>query len=441
MGKRTAISNVFLGIPVVVGVVAGILWLSPSAAQNKAIEDVPEQDLQVALKQSQDAINPFHTPAKIFSLKQTCPAGFSLEQKQGAKQRGCYFQSLYTLYPSIQDHGVGGLKTDLPPIRDGFSPEVIDLGRYLFFDPILSGNQKLSCASCHDPDLGFADGKARSVGASGEPLSRSAPSLWNVGFLDRLFWDARAESLEEQAQGPLYSMHEMANTPEKLLSVLQADETYSCLFAQAFKDENTNVAVTLDRVYQALAAFQSTLVSFNSRYDQYAHGYHQALNAQEIEGLNLFRSFVARCSECHTPPLFTNKQTAVIGTPEPPGMPYDKGAEIPQNNSTLRGAFKVPTLRNIVKSAPYMHSGRFKDLRSAVAFYNGGRGHAVPDAHKKTVRLHWHIWDPQLKENEIDRLVDFLGTLTDEKFMPEVPQYVPSGLPVSRAVTTNEYSQ
>ena len=148
------------------------------------------------------------------------------------------------------------------------------------------------------------------------------------------------------------------------------------------------------------------------------------LNQNEIEGLNVFRSFVARCAECHTPPLFTNQQIAVIGTPEPDGRPLDPGAQIPQDDHSQRGGFKIPSLRNIDLTAPYMHSGRFETLREAAAFYTGGRGHAVPE--DEDLYLHWHIWEPELTDTELDRLVDFLKTLTDESFKPQVPEILPS---------------
>ena len=171
-------------------------------------------------------------------------------------------------------------------------------------------------------------------------------------------------------------------------------------------------------------------MSLNSRYDRYVHGYDAALSDREIEGLNVFRSFVARCSECHTPPLFTNEQIAVIGMPEPAGHPFDVGAEAILHSPKLKGAFKVPTLRNITRTAPYSHSGAFADLRGVVDFYNKGRGNAVPkDMH---LYLHWHISDPKLTDTEVDRIVDFLGTLTDETFLPQLPARVPSGLPPTK---------
>ncbi|MBL4578314.1 MAG: cytochrome-c peroxidase, partial [Flavobacteriales bacterium] len=147
---------------------------------------------------------------------------------------------------------------------------------------------------------------------------------------------------------------------------------------------------------------------------------------EEIEGLNVFRSFVARCAECHTPPLFTNQQVAVLGTPEPDGLPLDPGAEKTYDDPKFRAGFKVPSLRNVAVTAPYMHSGSFATLRETVAFYTKGRGHAVPE--DEDLNLHWHIWEPKLSDYELDRLVDFLKTLTDEGFKPKVPDQLPSGL-------------
>ena len=355
-------------------------------------------------------------------LNADCPPGFELTTGH------CELRSLYQMYASLEGAGVGGLKTGLPDYRDRFTPQQIDLGRYLFFDPALSVDGTVSCASCHHPDKGFADGRGRSIGVSGEPLKRSAPSLWNVAFLDTLFWDARAASLEEQMLGPLYDEHEMGNSPENLLRTLNSIPSYRQLFARTWPGEfeNPDDRIRLDQIYTAIAAFQSTLISLNSRYDQYAHGYADALTEQEKEGMNIFRSFVARCAECHTPPLFSNQQIAVIGTPEPEGLPFDVGAERTLNEPSQRGGFKIPSLRNIELTAPYMHSGRFATLRETAAFYTGGRGHAVPEGEQ--LKIHWHIWEPKLTDAELDRLVDFMKTLTDESFKPPEPLQLPSGL-------------
>ena len=358
-------------------------------------------------------------PAGDLRLSDRCPPGF--EQLTGD---ACRLVTLYDQYDSLQDAGMGGTRTGLPPRRDGFTAQQIDLGRYLFFDPLLSADGSVACASCHDPELGFADGRGRSTGLHGEPLDRGAPTLWNSAFLQRLFWDARADSLESQLAGPLYAPEEMGNTPAALLEALRSDDQYPALFRQAFGEHSGPVDTA--QVNTALAAFEASLVSLNSRYDRYAHGDHSALEAEEIAGLNVFRSFVARCAECHTPPLFTNQQVAVIGSPEPPGMARDIGAGATFDSPKLRGAFKVPTLRNVARTAPYMHSGRFETLGEVVAFYNGGRGHAVSE--DESLQLHWHIVSPDLAERELDQLVAFLGTLTDERFLPRVPEQVPSGL-------------
>ncbi len=350
-------------------------------------------------------------------LSSYCPAGFALDE-----DKRCRLRSLYRSYSSLQNAGVGGLQTGLPPVRDGFTAQQIDLGRLLFFDPLLSADGSIACASCHNPDLGFADGRGRSVGIGGQQVKRSAPGLWNVGLQQRFKWDGGAASLEQQMLGPLYAEDEMGNEPAQLLASLRGVPAYVHLFEQAFAEG----PISLEQIYTAIAAFEASLISLNSRYDLYAHGFHEALTEPEIEGLNVFRSFVARCAECHTPPLFSNQQIAVLGTPEPAGLPLDIGAEGPSGDPSQRAGFKVPSLRNIALTAPYMHSGRFDSLRETVEFYTLGRGHAVPEG--ETLNLHWHIWEPKLTDAELDRLVDFLHSLTDESYKPQVPRAVPSGM-------------
>lgn len=358
----------------------------------------------------------------LFKLAENCPPSFELTD-EGV----CLLVNQYQFYDSVQNKGLGGTQTSLPSNRDGFTPAQIDLGRYLFFDPALSKDGSISCASCHQPDKGFSDDLDRSIGITGEKVGRSAPTLWNVAFVDKFFWDVRAKSLEEQAQGPLFDPLEMGNTRENLLKTLSENNIYVAMFAQAFPEGKK---LELEQVYTAITAFQASLISLNSRYDRYAHGYHKALTEKEIAGLNVFRSFVARCAECHQPPLFTNNQIAVIGTPEPEGREFDIGAEKTfsalDDSKKLRGSFKVPTLRNITKSGPYMHSGRYDNLLDTVKFYNDGRGNAVPEG--EDLLLHWHISEPNLTDGEMDLIVEFLGTLTDESLTPVIPSKVPSGL-------------
>ncbi|MCB1690093.1 MAG: cytochrome-c peroxidase [Halioglobus sp.] len=375
---------------------------------------------------------------EAFKLRDYCPPSFE-ESAAGT----CELRTLYDFYDSVQGAGLGGTQTALPAHRDGFTPQQIDLGRYLFFDPVLSADGTVSCASCHNPDQGFSDSLPRSRGIGGQEVARAAPTLWNTAFLNKFFWDAHATTLEEQMVGPLFAPDEMGNSPEALLATLNNIPAYQALFQQAFP-QRQGERIQLDEVYLSLAAFQTSLISLNSRYDRYAHGYHAALSEPEVEGLNIFRSFVARCAECHTPPLFTNQQVAVIGAPEPEGRPVDVGAQLTYDAPELKAGFKVPTLRNIAQTAPYMHSGRFANLHEVAEFYNGGRGHAVPKG--LDLQLHWHISSPNLTDYELDRLVDFLGTLTDESLKPEVPKQLPSGLapidgePQAGIVTTQKTS-
>jgi cytochrome c peroxidase len=238
----------------------------------------------------------------------------------------------------------------------------------------------------------------------------------------------------------------MNTTANTLLNRLGGYKIYRSLFEQVFsepynskpdsseaygtgsdiKNANSNQnPVNISNIVTALTAFQTSLISLNSRYDEYAHGNHDALSNDEIAGMNVFRSFVARCSECHTPPLFTNNQVAVIGVPEEPGDVFDVGAAQTYGLAKLKGGFKVPSLRNIAETSPYMHSGNFKTLREATEFYNKGRGHAAPK--ELDLTIHWHITDPDLSDQELDLIVTFMKTLSDDKFKPEIPPKVPSG--------------
>lgn len=356
-------------------------------------------------------------PDDSFTLADQCPPGFGL-----VEGGVCRLASLYDLYASKDDHG--GLRVKLPDARQGFTPQQIDLGRHLFFDPILSGGGDMSCSSCHDPDKGLSDGRATAMGHGGKPLSRRSPTLWNVGFLKSLFWDGRADSLEKQAEGPLLSPQEMNGARAGIEAALNANRHYRRMFAQAFGDVGP---IAFTQVATALTAFQSTLISLNSRYDRYAHGDQDAMTPLEINGMNVFRGFVARCSQCHTPPLFTNGELAVVGAPPTPGQPLDLGAGAVSDDPTLRGAFKVPTLRNVtVSGPPYFHAGQFTSLSDAARFYNDRRGHALPPGEHQTIHWHVHMQKAELGEADVAAIVAFLGALEDETAKPQRPRLLPS---------------
>jgi cytochrome c peroxidase len=367
------------------------------------------------------ALEAVATPA--IQLSDRCPPSF--EQSGDGT---CRLRTLYEAYIRIEGHG--GVQTALPPLRQGYTPQQIDLGRHLFYDPLLSANRRNACASCHQAEHGYSDGVARAVGLDGTRLPRRTPTLWNVGFATRLFWDGRAATLEDQAAGPLFAPHEMGNTPASLLQRLSDVPSYQRLFAEAFSRPQTASAITVNEVARSLAAFESTLISLNSRYDRYVHGDRGALGEQELRGMNVFRGFVARCSQCHTPPLFTNNELAVIGSPAAPGLSIDVGAGI-NGDPLLRGAFKVPTLRNVTKSGPpYFHAGQLGTLQEAVDFYNDRRGHALPRGERQTVHWHVHMMSRQLEAADVEAIVAFLGALEDESMSPPPPAAVPSGLPV-----------
>ena len=362
------------------------------------------------------------------ALSDQCPPYFRLNQ-----QNICKLNSLYDLYPAVNSQW-GGYRVALPDRRDGYTPQQIDLGRYLFFDSILSADRDLSCAHCHHPDFSMSDGRARSSGrhgsgvgparTGGAELPRAAPTLWNMAFQKQFFWDGRAATLEDQVITVLTTEEEMGLSPEQLVETLNTIPAYRQLFRQAFEVES----IAFKQVLVAIVAFETSLVSLHSRYDQYIHGAQDALTTQEINGLHIFRSFASRCSQCHTPPLFTSGQLVTTGVPAIQGLPYDIGAEAATNEPSLRGAFKVPSLRNIAQSAPYMHAGQSESLVEAVNFYNDVPGHAVQERHD--LILHWHVVDPDLRSDEITDLVAFLNTLTDQTARPVTPQRAPSGLPV-----------
>ncbi|WP_420628045.1 parallel beta-helix domain-containing protein [Candidatus Leptofilum sp.] len=331
--------------------------------------------------------------------------------------------------PNVGDnHGAGassvqpsytGLQREFPALNETAANPTTDakaeLGYLLFFDPILSENNDIACATCHQPDLGFADGLELAIGADGTVLSRNTPGLWNVGYAQNLFWDGRLDSLEAQSEIPLTHPDEMGVIDtDALVAEVAAISDYATMFDAAFED-----GVTLINIENALAAFQRTLITNNSPFDQYAAGNVDALTPSQRRGLALFRSGATRCFECHTAPTFANDTFRVVGVPsEDPGR-----AAISEDGAT--GAFKVPSLRNIALTAPYMHNGSLETLEDVVDFYadGGGRLHG-----QENVDVFVQGFD--LTDQERLDLVAFLYALTDESGIPAVPTAVPSGLPV-----------
>jgi parallel beta-helix repeat protein len=336
--------------------------------------------------------------------------------------------------------GDGGLRRPFPamvvrpdnPVR----PQRVALGRLLYFDPVVSGANDMSCASCHHPDLGLTDGRGLSMGKGGRGLGpervagavvrRGAPTVWNAAYNASQFWDGRAADLEDQARFPITSPIEMDQKADELVKELRAIPEYVRLFDDAFGGKD-GAAVTFDNTTLAIAAFERTLVSDASRFDRYRMGDPTALDAAERRGLTLFRSLKTRCFECHGFPTLANPDFKVIGVPDLPGQERDLGRAETGAGPAYERAFKVPTLRNVALTAPYMHNGRFKTLEEVLSFYSkgGGRGEGLD-----LRNLDDKIRVFSLSTAEQQDLIAFLRSLTDETRRPAVPDRVPSGLPV-----------
>jgi parallel beta-helix repeat protein len=315
--------------------------------------------------------------------------------------------------------GVTGLQLvwkDLPAINSTQA----ELGKLLFYDPVLSANDDMSCATCHHPDLGFSDGRQVALGSHGD-LRRNSSSLWNVAYASSLFWDGRAKSLEEQMLVPLTNPDEMGADVEAMLLELQAIPDYSEKFAAAFND-----GITLDNVVAAIAAFQRTLISNNAPFDRYAAGDFNALTPAQRRGFEIFRSAETRCFECHAWPAFTHDTFHVLGVPDlNPDNPDLGQIEIVNAPDAERG-FRIPGLRNVALSAPYMHNGVFATLEEVIQFYadGGGKVHHMNNVDEKVRGF-------DVTDQEISDLVAFLHALTDEPTdLITIPDSVPSGLPI-----------
>lgn len=284
------------------------------------------------------------------------------------------------------------------------TPAEIALGRTLFFDPRLSATRSASCATCHNPDLGFGDGLAKGRGVMGRELPRHAPHLYNVAWAPVLFWDGRAASLEEQALGPIQAPGEMALDLPTLLVRLNAVAAYRREFTAVYGPG----PVTADRLAGAIAAFERTLVVRHTAYDRWQTGDDRALGPEATRGLALFLG-KADCIACHSGPNFSDSSFHNLGRKD-----ADRGRAGIVPGAAGERAFKTPGLRNALLTAPYMHDGGEPTLEAVVRFYN--RGGDVPTPDPLVKKLH-------LAEDEIRDLVAFMGALTEplEIPRPEIP--------------------
>lgn len=299
-------------------------------------------------------------------------------------------EPLGTPDPALIDYPTG-----YPP-----SDVEIDLGRQLFFDPLLSANRQQSCASCHMPERGLGDGLVASTGASGNRLKRNTPHLYNLAWNVVFGWDGATGSLEEQTLRPIMNPDEMDMSLANVIGRLEGATGYRAAFARAFGDAEISSA----RIATALAAFQRTLITRNSRLDQYLAGDSDALSSAAKRGMNLFEG-KANCSKCHDGPNFTDQSFHNIGV-----RSEDPGRIQVDPSSGLTGAFKTPGLRNVALTAPYMHDGSLATLEEVVRFYNRGGDH---QEHRSKL-----IESLNLSEAEMRDLVEFLNALTEPVPVP-----------------------
>lgn len=293
------------------------------------------------------------------------------------------------------------------PADNPTTPEKIALGKQLFFDPRLSGDNTMSCATCHLPDKALADGRPRAVGRDGKVLARNVPSLWNVGFYDRYFWDGRAESLEQQALGPIQSPDEMNQNLDKLERELAAVPGYVEQFQHVF-----GTGTARESIAQALAAFQRSLVTPDAPIDRYLKGDRDALSAEALEGLELFTG-EAGCAECHRGPLLSDGKFHRLGIGS-----HDEGRGAITGQADDARKFRTPGLRNVALTAPYMHDGSLATLSDVVTFYYRGVT-ASPGGDLLDVKPLVHR-----SFSEIPALVAFLESLT-----APLPEITPPELP------------
>ena len=269
------------------------------------------------------------------------------------------------------------------------------LGKQLFFDARLSGDNKMSCATCHAPEKGFSDGRRFAIGANGMKLTRNTQSTWDVGLFRSFFWDGRAKSLEQQALMPIQSPKEMNQPLASLVKELRAVPGYRKSFRKVFQRQ-----VSGPDIGRALAAYQRTLISRGSAFDRYLMGDKKALSPLAKAGLELFKGD-AGCVRCHNGPLLSDSKFYRLGIGRDVGL----GGITKQRKDRYK--FRTPSLRNIAHTGPYMHDGSLRTLFDVVQFYYRG----VPTRGQEGLPLDVESLVGQ-SFSEIDAIVAFLRTLS-----------------------------
>ncbi|MCC2632527.1 MAG: cpx [Ramlibacter sp.] len=294
------------------------------------------------------------------------------------------------------------------PADNASTPQRVALGKALFFDPRLSGNGASSCATCHNPSLGWSDGQKTAVGFNGAVLGRATPTIVNAAYNTQFMWDGRKKSLEDQALGPMQAPDEMNADFAKVLALLNTLPGYKAQFAAAYPGE----PVGEETLAKALAAFERTVVSRDSPFDRWLAGDTRALTPQQHRGFQVFADPArGNCAACHNGPNLTDNGFHNIGLAGT-GTP-DLGRFNIRKVAAMKGAFKTPTLRDIELTAPYFHDGSAATLREVVDHYvRGGDDRGNVSADMRPLKL---------SEQEKDDLVAFMRALTGPRVAIDLP--------------------
>ncbi|NQV99614.1 MAG: c-type cytochrome [Rhodospirillales bacterium] len=311
--------------------------------------------------------------------------------------------------------------TSVPyPEDNPYSVDKAELGKKLFFDPRLSGNNQLTCAFCHNPSLGWGDGHSLGFGAGMGRLGRRTPTILNLAWSEPLMWDGRFDTLEEQALGPVGAGVEMAQNLETLVAELEEVKGYQVLFNIAFP----GTGISLDNIANAIATFERTVISSIAPFDLWVGGDEDAISASAKRGFELFNT-KARCSECHSGWNFTDDSLHDIGLPN--DAREEKAAdgsmikiegdigrgEFFKDNPALQYTFKTPGLRNLPARAPFMHNGSLHSLEDVISHYNTG-GYKRPSLSRSMKPL-------ALTDDEAKDIKSFLLTLVSNDPAVTVP--------------------
>lgn len=292
------------------------------------------------------------------------------------------------------------------PKSNPLTPEKVELGRHLFFDPRISSTRNVSCASCHNPAFDWSDARERGVGVTGVPLPRRTPTVVNAAWLSALMWDGRAGTLEQQAALPITAEHEMGLALDEVVERLEEIDGYKPLFEAAYPGKG----IQIDTVLGALASFQRTLVSEEAPFDRWIAGDETAISESAKRGFLIFNG-EGRCSKCHSTWRLTDDSFHDIGLES---EDIGRGEFTPPSVVIMRHAFKTPSLRDVRMSGPYMHDGSMRTIEEVIEHYEKG-GKARPSLSPDMKAL-------TLSPQERGDLIAYLKTLQGPPLDVNVPR-------------------